>query len=857
MEIKRLCHPKKEKEFVSEAYLLTLGKFINMFAILDELKNMKSSVKNDYSAFRRAAQFRKSDTYAGLESQNLSMFLATHDIIRNNLKKALDDPERGVPGYDEILCDVINTSAQMFENKLYLLPQEKHVLVKVIGFALSLLDGDSFNINKLDAKKRINLSQIDKIFKQCKVVPLYGDMQISPFNYVTRTKNYDPSKWPACNSQTESIQGKILDQVDRIRIEHNNYISELAKYSNEIAISKDTKRTDEEYKSLYNLALQGLQLLSKWTNTVLELYNWKLLNLTDHKSNPNCPKDAEDYERATKYNYNSQEKVALIEVISMIKGLQSLMNRLENAFKEAINLTTYNELQTFVQLEIRDMIRKAASRKKDLTKSILLAVRDTCVDWYKGKEPEDDPAMRGKKDPENGFKIDRPPRFIGPSSTQLYMVRTMLESLISDRSKGKKTLRKDIDTKHLEAIEEFHTNSFFWSYLLNFTDTLQKCCDLSQMWYREFYLEITMGKKIQFPIEMSMPWILTSHILETKDQSLMEFVFYPLDLYNDAAMNALTVFKKRHLYDEVEAEVNLCFDQFVYILSEQIFRSYKQTAASILLDKKFREEYNKIQSHAFQLQQQNGQGSNANNGHANGTTNGYSNGSNNNGQHNSPSHEAKSNHLVNHQIKIPNTSRYETLMKQRHIQLLGRSINLSRLISQRITSMFQKSLRTCIEKFESSDLTGIIELNYLIKINKLTHKLLSKHLVLDDFEAMFKEADQNVTSSYGRVTVHILFEIISDILPNYCFNQATMRFVPTKQRIVKQPKRQDPPSYFVQDLWGSRAIQTAYQTISSLYTQFIGEPHFKCLTKFLGYQGIALIMSEFFKFIEINVSFKN
>jgi hypothetical protein len=38
---------------VSEAYLLTLGKFINMFAELDELKNMKSSVRNDYSAYRR------------------------------------------------------------------------------------------------------------------------------------------------------------------------------------------------------------------------------------------------------------------------------------------------------------------------------------------------------------------------------------------------------------------------------------------------------------------------------------------------------------------------------------------------------------------------------------------------------------------------------------------------------------------------------------------------------------------------------------------------------------------------------------------------------------------------------------
>ena len=70
-------------------------------------------------------------------------------------------------------------------------------------------------------------------------MPLYGDMQIAPFNYVMRTKNYDSSKWPACNSNTESIQGRILEQVDRIRFEHNSYISELAKYSNEVNIYFD------------------------------------------------------------------------------------------------------------------------------------------------------------------------------------------------------------------------------------------------------------------------------------------------------------------------------------------------------------------------------------------------------------------------------------------------------------------------------------------------------------------------------------------------------------------------------------------------------------------------------------------
>ncbi len=28
-------------------------------------------------------------------------------------------------------------------------------------------------------------------------------------------------------------------------------------------------------------------------------------------------------------------------------------------------------------------------------------------------------------------------------------------------------------------------------------ETLEECCDLSQLWYREFYLEMTMGQRIQ------------------------------------------------------------------------------------------------------------------------------------------------------------------------------------------------------------------------------------------------------------------------------------------------------------------------------------------------------------------------
>ncbi|XP_072156966.1 uncharacterized protein [Bemisia tabaci] len=58
-EVKRRCHAEKRKDFLSGAYLLTLGKFIHTFAVLDKLKNMKSCVKNDYSTSCRLSENRK------------------------------------------------------------------------------------------------------------------------------------------------------------------------------------------------------------------------------------------------------------------------------------------------------------------------------------------------------------------------------------------------------------------------------------------------------------------------------------------------------------------------------------------------------------------------------------------------------------------------------------------------------------------------------------------------------------------------------------------------------------------------------------------------------------------------------
>lgn len=111
----------------------------------------------------RAAQFLKvmADSQTLQESQNLSMFLATQNKIRDTVKENLEK----IPGYEELLADVVNICVHMFETKMYLTPTEKHMLVKVMGFGLFLMDSELCNINKLDQKKKLKLEKIDRIFK--------------------------------------------------------------------------------------------------------------------------------------------------------------------------------------------------------------------------------------------------------------------------------------------------------------------------------------------------------------------------------------------------------------------------------------------------------------------------------------------------------------------------------------------------------------------------------------------------------------------------------------------------------------------------------------------------------------------
>ncbi|RTG82999.1 cytoplasmic FMR1 interacting protein, partial [Schistosoma bovis] len=563
-EVKRLAHKDQKNFFVNQAYLVTLGKMIKMFALLDEMKNMKASMKNDYSNYKRAAQFLQVNDP---DSHDVSIFLAKQKIIRDTLKESLI----AIDGYEDLLIEIIHNSAQMYENKVYILPEEKHTHVIVIAFSLYLLDsgrivdGKQVGVCLNKIAKRLNIGKLDRILKECEVVNLFGDMSVEPFSYVRQTASFDPSKWPECNSAKVSGQGVILTHMARFQEEYTSLTSDLAWHTNTTSIRLN-ERSAKENQELYDLALRGLQYLSGWSVQVLDTFSWKLAHCASGFTNHECPKDAENYEKATRYNYNSEERFAMIEIISMIKSVQTQLLRLEACYSEAIGRSVYRELQSIVVGQLSAPLLKAQKKKERIMLArLILAIQATCAD---------------------------------------------------------------------------------------------QCCDLSQLWYREFFLEMTNGACIQFPIEMSLPWIFTDHILESEHPGYTEYLLYMLDLYNDAADCALNRFRRRFLYEEIEAEANLVFDQLVYKLSDKIFRHYKRYASSILLDKRFRAEAQRTASW---------------------------------------------------REPYPPPNRYTAaLLRQRNIQLLGRSVDINRLICQRMTKAIYKSIEVAISRFHSSDITGII-----------------------------------------------------------------------------------------------------------------------------------------------------
>ncbi|KAI8563221.1 hypothetical protein RHMOL_Rhmol03G0095500 [Rhododendron molle] len=125
---------------------------------------------------------------------------------------------------------------------------------------------------------------------------------------------------------------------------------------NQLVLLKSMAGADVEWckevkGNMYDIVVEGFQLLSKWTARIWEQCAWKF----------SCPcKDAvpnmlhemvmssSDYEKVVRYNYSSEERKALVELVSYIKSVASMMQRCDTLVANAVWETIHAEVQDFL-----------------------------------------------------------------------------------------------------------------------------------------------------------------------------------------------------------------------------------------------------------------------------------------------------------------------------------------------------------------------------------------------------------------------------------------------------------------------------------------------------------------------------
>ena len=776
-----------------------LGKYASLIRlldavfILDNMKDMKGSMRNDFSRYKKLIESdssrNNSDAQKELKEMQLFLFLNSAIINKSANCPALlqvRDRLRPIRGYERVFAEILDIIICNLENNIHVTCNEKFGCIRLIPHIMVIIDGaatDPKSINVFTFKK-LNLSGLQKILKSYPLLPLYGDMTLTlhhilalaphynklviggnfGFDYGVGGKSCEIDSHPDYNIKSNWSQ--IRSNYTKFTIQFQLFINQISR-SRHYDISADISSISSYGQQILNsakiateLSIEGLSLLSQWRTYVLLMMTWKykhpnakkvLIPRNNYSSISNgdnisksqvgkraCDEGVE-YVRAIERNFTDEELYTLSDIVSLIKSLSSLLYRNHVCLAPLFRMHQHHEIQQLVKSDLLPVLHRVYKRKDaDQLKKLLNIVSqvgDYCR--YDIKDDVNDYKTYSRK--QGSITVIHKIRVVGLSTARLYLLRSQINELYHDRSvhRCKHGLlgKADLERDDINSFEIFYNKSYYYNYLLNFQNTVREVSTLGELWYREYHLEIT--KCTQFPIESSLPWILTDRIIScnnlkniqivikvndddknTKNNEItilsdnienipfIEKIFYILDIYNDIAEESTQVLKAGQLYNEIEAESSLIIRQIVHSIGENIYSYYKDFAALQILNTKEKSRLEDINANSFLT------------------------------------------------IKI---QKYESIAKQTNIEILGKIVNFKEIFSEKMTEKIRHDIDMAIKYFEGSDSCSLIELQTLLDIIRCTHNQISYVLDIEDYPLLFKDVNealqikQSGTPGWGKI----------------------------------------------------------------------------------------------------------
>lgn len=823
-DMQRFSRSERRINGPTVTHLWSMLKLLDVLVQLDHLKNSKASIPNDFSWYKRtftqvSVQWQDTDSMRE-ELDDLQIFLSTRWAFLLNLHAEMFR----VNNVEDILQVLIVFTVESLELDFALLFPDRHVLLRVLPVLVVLATSSEKDSESL--YKRVKINRLINIFKNDPVVPAFPDLHLSPaailkelsmyfqkFSAQTRLLTLPaPHELPPREAQDYQRHYLIINHIGAIRAEHDDFTIRFASSMNQLVSLKSMDGADVDWckevkGNMYDMVVEGFQLLSRWTARIWEQCAWKFSRpCKDPVSTESRDTSASfsDYEKVVRYNYTVGERKALVELVSYIKSIGSLMQRCDTLVADAIWETIHSEVQDFVQNTLATMLRTTFRKKKDLSR-IISDMRTLSADWMANTSRPELELQSMQRDGEESKGLIFYPRAVAPTTAQIHCLQFLIYEAVSGGNMRKPgglfgNAASEIPTNDLKQLETFFYKLSFFLHMLDYTVTVTTLTDLGFLWFREFYLE--SSRVIQFPIECSLPWMLVDYVLESQNAGLFESILMPFDIYNDSAQHALVVLKQRFLYDEIEAEVDNCFDIFALKLSESIFTYYKSWAACELLDPSFLFALDNGEKFSIQ------------------------------------------------------TMKFTTLLKLTRVKLLGRTINLRSLIAERMNKVFRENMEFLLERFESQDLCSIVELEKLLDVLQHAHELLSKDLSIDSFKLMLSETQENISpvSYSSRLALQVWTEMQSDFLPNFILCNTTQRFVRSSKVPFAPVQKPSVPYAKANFYCGTQELNSAHQSFARLYSGFVGIPHVLSIVRLLGSKSLPWLIRALLDHISTKIA---
>ncbi|XP_024043749.1 protein PIR-like [Citrus clementina] len=449
-DMQRFSRPERRINGPTITHLWSMLKLLDVLVQLDHLKNAKASIPNDFSWYKRtftqvSVQWQDTDSMRE-ELDDLQIFLSTRWAILLNLHVEMFR----VNNVEDILQVLIVFAVESLELDFALLFPERHILLRVLPVLVVLATSSEKDSESL--YKRVKINRLINIFKSDPVIPAFPDLHLSPaailkelsmyfqkFSAQTRLLTLPaPHELPPREAQDYQRHYLIANHIGGIRAEHDDFTIRFASAMNQLLLLKSTDNADIEWckevkGNMYDMVIEGFQLLSKWTARIWEQCAWKF-SRPYKDAVPSETNEASasysDYEKVVRYNYSAEERKALVELVSYIKNIGSMMLRSDTLVADALWETIHAEVQDFVQNTLATMLRTTFRKKKDLSR-ILSDMRTLSADWMaNNSRPEAEQQSMHHVGEESRGNIFYP-RAVAPTAAQVHCLQFLIYEVVS------------------------------------------------------------------------------------------------------------------------------------------------------------------------------------------------------------------------------------------------------------------------------------------------------------------------------------------------------------------------------------------------------------------------------------------